>query len=83
MIPKRHALGYSELGRPDLNACHRLLEQEKRTIEREDASVGGFNVGVNDGKTAGQTVFHCHIHLMYRQLRVERGKEAHRRSGRS
>ena len=33
VIPKRHALGYSELGRPELNACHRLLEQEKRTIE--------------------------------------------------
>jgi diadenosine tetraphosphate (Ap4A) HIT family hydrolase len=67
VIPKRHALGYSELGRPELNACHRLLEQEKRTIEWEDASVGGFNVGVNDGKTAGQTVFHCHIHLIPRR----------------
>jgi ATP adenylyltransferase len=67
VIPKRHALGYSELGRPELNACHRLLEQEKRTIEREDAGVGGFNVGVNDGKTAGQTVFHCHIHLIPRR----------------
>ena len=30
-------------------------------------SVGGFNVGANDGKTAGQTVFHCHIHLIPRR----------------
>jgi diadenosine tetraphosphate (Ap4A) HIT family hydrolase/5-methylcytosine-specific restriction endonuclease McrA len=67
VIPKRHAPGYFELGRPELNACHRLLEQEKRTIEGKDPSVGGFNVGVNDGESAGQTVFHCHIHLIPRR----------------
>ena len=27
----------------------------------------GFNVGINDGEVAGQTVFHCHIHLMPRR----------------
>jgi diadenosine tetraphosphate (Ap4A) HIT family hydrolase len=29
VIPKRHVSGYFELGRAELNACHRLLEQEK------------------------------------------------------
>ena len=67
VIPKRHVRGYFELGRAELNACHRLLDQEKGAIKRADASVEGFNVGVNDGEVAGQTVFHCHIHLIPRR----------------
>jgi ATP adenylyltransferase len=67
VIPTRHVQGYFELGRAELNACHRLLEQEKRVIEQADASVEGFNIGINDGKIAGQTVFHCHIHLIPRR----------------
>jgi ATP adenylyltransferase len=67
VIPKRHVSGYFELGGAELNACHRLLDQEKGAIKRADASVEGFNVGVNDGEVAGQTVFHCHIHLIPRR----------------
>jgi len=67
VIPKRHTQGYFGLGRAELNACHRLLEQEKREIERADESVEGFNFGVNDGEVAGQTVFHCHLHLIPRR----------------
>jgi diadenosine tetraphosphate (Ap4A) HIT family hydrolase len=29
--------------------------------------VEGFNVGVNDGEVAGQTIFHCHVHLVPRR----------------
>jgi diadenosine tetraphosphate (Ap4A) HIT family hydrolase len=67
VIPKQHVRSYFELGRPELNACQRLVEQEKRAIEWADESVEGFNVGVNDGKVAGQTIFHCHIHLIPRR----------------
>ena len=67
VIPKRHVQGYFELGRPELNACHHLLEQEKKMIEQVDPSVEGFNVGVNDGEAAGQTIFHCHVHLIPRR----------------
>ena len=66
VILKRHVQGYFELGRPELNACHRLLEQEKKMIEQVDPSVEGFNDGVNDGEAAGQTIFHCHVHLIPR-----------------
>ena len=66
VIPKRHVSGYFELGRPELNACHRLLEQEKLALDRADESVEGCNVGVNDGESAGQTVSHCHLHLIPR-----------------
>ncbi|MDQ5819341.1 MAG: HIT family protein [Actinomycetota bacterium] len=67
VIPKRHVRSYFELGHSELNACHRLLEQEQETIMRQDASVQGFNVGIDDGEVAGQTIFHCHIHLMPRR----------------
>ncbi len=67
VIPKRHVRGYFELGRAELNACHRLLEQEKQGIERSDASVEGFNIGVNEGEVAGQTVLHCHVQLIPRR----------------
>lgn len=33
----------------------------------EDKTVTGFNVGINAGKSAGQTVFHVHIHLIPRR----------------
>ena len=34
---------------------------------KEDPGVTGFNIGINDGDTAGQTVMHCHIHLIPRR----------------
>jgi len=33
----------------------------------KDPEVTGFNLGVNDGRSAGQTVFHCHMHLIPRR----------------
>jgi diadenosine tetraphosphate (Ap4A) HIT family hydrolase len=34
---------------------------------RKDASVSGFNIGINNGDTAGQTVDHAHVHLIPRR----------------
>ncbi len=67
VIPKRHVRGYFGLGQAELNACHHLLGHQRDTIAREDDSIEGFNVGVNDGETAGQTVLHCHVHLIPRR----------------
>jgi diadenosine tetraphosphate (Ap4A) HIT family hydrolase len=67
VIPRRHVATYFELGRPELNACHLLLEEVEANAEREDPAVSGFNVGINAGHSAGQTVFHCHIHLIPRR----------------
>ena len=67
VIPTRHVRSYFELGRAELNACYRLLEREKLAIQQIDGSVDGFNIGINDGEDAGQTVFHCHVHLIPRR----------------
>jgi diadenosine tetraphosphate (Ap4A) HIT family hydrolase len=36
-------------------------------IREADATVVGFNVGINSGEVAGQTVMHCHVHLIPRR----------------
>lgn len=67
VIPKRHVADYFDLYQPELNAINQLLREQKKTIQANDGSVTGFNVGVNSGKSAGQTVFHCHVHLIPRR----------------
>ena len=67
IIPKRHVADYFDLYQPELNAIHDLLAQQKQIIMQEDKSVTGFNVGINAGKSAGQTIFHVHVHLIPRR----------------
>jgi diadenosine tetraphosphate (Ap4A) HIT family hydrolase len=44
-----------------------LLVLLRKQIVTEDPSVTGFNVGMNCGEAAGQTVMHAHIHLIPRR----------------
>ena len=68
IIPKRHVADYFDLYQPELNAIHDLLSRQRQSIMHEDKTVTGFNVGINAGKSAGQTVFHVHIHLIPRRI---------------
>ncbi len=67
VIPKRHIESYFDLGQAEINACTALLKRAKASLEREDPAIDGFNVGINNGDSAGQTVPHCHIHLIPRR----------------
>ena len=67
IIPKRHVASYFDLGQSEINAINQLLLTEKKTIEKIDRTVTGFNIGINSGESAGQTVFHCHVHLIPRR----------------
>lgn len=67
IIPKRHVADYFDLYQPELNAIQSLLAEQKQLIQSEDPSVTGFNVGVNAGTDAGQTIFHVHVHLIPRR----------------
>ena len=68
VMPKRHISSFFELGSSEYKACLNLLEDVKRKILEKDKTVTGFNVGINIGKDAGQTIFHCHIHLIPRRI---------------
>ena len=68
IIPKRHVADYFDLFQPELNAIQQLLLSRQKALKEADPSIEGFNVGVNAGQVAGQTVFHCHIHLIPRRL---------------
>ncbi|MBF9058172.1 HIT domain-containing protein [Rhodobacterales bacterium HKCCSP123] len=67
IIPKRHVADYFDLYQPELNAIQSLLQEQKGQIEAHDSSVEGFNVGMNSGECAGQTIFHVHVHLIPRR----------------
>ena len=67
VIPKRHLADYFDLYQPELNAVNQLLQELKDSIVEEDSAVTGFNIGINAGASAGQTVFHCHVHLIPRR----------------
>ena len=67
VIPKSHTIDYFSLSSDELLACDQLLRSLKVEIQGSDPEVTGFNIGLNAGKSAGQTVFHCHFHLIPRR----------------
>ena len=67
VIPKRHTADYFDLGSAELRACQTLLAEARKLVLKKDPSVLGFNVGINSGAVAGQTVMHSHIHLIPRR----------------
>ena len=68
IIPKRHVKDYFELTNDEVLACNDLIKKIKEEILLKDSSVKGFNIGTNSGKTAGQSILHCHIHLIPRRV---------------
>jgi ATP adenylyltransferase len=68
ILPRRHVASYFDLHDAERRAIDELLERARREIVGQDASVAGFNIGVNIGEAAGQTIFHCHVHLMPRRV---------------
>ena len=68
IIPKRHVVDYFSLTKDELLSCDVLLKEVKDSIQSDDELVEGFNIGINSGEVAGQTIFHCHIHLIPRRI---------------
>ena len=67
IVPKRHVETYFELTNEEIQACNELILKTKEKIIEQDNSVKGFNIGTNAGKVAGQSIMHCHIHLIPRR----------------
>ena len=67
VVPRRHVSDYFETSQAERKALDRLLEHARTLVLNQDGTVSGFNVGINAGTTAGQTIPHCHVHLIPRR----------------
>ena len=67
IIPKRHVADYFELSNEELIACNDLIKKMKNEITKKDKTVKAFNIGTNAGKISGQSIMHCHIHIIPRR----------------
>ena len=67
IIPKRHVIDYFGLSTAEMSATNQLLHEVKIKLCSSDETITGFNIGMNAGKSSGQTVFHSHTHLIPRR----------------
>lgn len=65
VVPKRHISSFFEATQEEQAALFELVAQMRELLLAE-RSPDGFNIGINDGAAAGQTVMHMHIHLIPR-----------------
>ena len=69
IIPKRHIKNYFDLSNEELIACNEIIKIVKNEIINNDNTVKGFNLGTNIGQVSGQSILHCHFHLIPRRER--------------
>ena len=65
IIPKRHVADYFDMLLEEQIACQLIINKLKTILDKKHHP-DGYNIGVNVGQTAGQSVFHVHIHLIPR-----------------
>lgn len=65
VIPRRHVGSFFEISEAERAAMLALLDQAKAELDATQ-SPAGYNIGINDGPAAGQTVPHLHLHLIPR-----------------
>jgi len=67
IIPKREVVSIFELSTEETAACWLLVAEQRNVLMNTlDPAPDAFNVGINDGAVAGQTIGHAHIHLIPR-----------------
>lgn len=65
IIPKRHVSSYFDLNNLEKQDLYELMEKMKKYLDKT-LSPDGYNIGINVGEAAGQTVMHVHMHLIPR-----------------
>lgn len=65
VIPKRHFASYFEATKEEIIAFNALIHKVKELLDGE-LKPDGYNIGINVGESAGQTIFHLHIHVIPR-----------------
>jgi len=67
VLPLRHTPTHFDLADQEIAAANDLLRRLRAEILAVDLAAPGFNIGANIGAVSGQTIFHCHIHLIPRR----------------
>ena len=67
IITNRHVSDFFELSDEENIELNQILKDQKKELKDLDNKISGFNIGVNIGKDAGQSIMHCHIHLIPRR----------------
>ena len=67
IITKRHVVSYFQCNKDELAEIPIILDTQKTELKLLDDKISGFNIGMNIGEDAGQTIFHCHIHIIPRR----------------
>lgn len=65
VLPRRHVGSFFQITAEERTSLLELLDQSKKMVD-EEFCPDGYNIGINDGASAGQTVPHLHIHLIPR-----------------
>ena len=67
IIPKRHVATFFDTTSEERFSMFELMDKAKRALDAELQPVA-YNIGVNDGTAAGQTISHVHVHLIPRYV---------------
>ena len=67
IIPHRHVSNFFDLNNNEFKDLSNVLKKQRLSLLDLDKKITGFNVGVNAGSDAGQSIMHCHIHLIPRR----------------
>ncbi len=67
IVPRRHVAGWTEATEQEREALTRCIALARQQIEQDHAP-NGYNIGINDGVAAGQTVLHLHLHVIPRYV---------------
>lgn len=66
LVPKRHVESYFDLYLREVKDAYRLIRKVRTIVAAEGPDPDGYTIGVNEGRAAGRTIDHLHIHLIPR-----------------
>jgi len=67
VIPRRHTPDFFSMTSEEISDAEHLLRQLRERLLSQGTTITGFNIGINCGLSAGQTILHAHIHLIPRR----------------
>ena len=67
IITKRHVVSYFQCSKAELEEIPMILDTQRTELKYLNNQITGYNIGMNIGEDAGQSIFHCHIHIIPRR----------------